>query len=350
LDRSVKTAPQQTITQLFRTFSSIAVLIIVLALSSCQSNVASPPSGERLALTFMAGYKPQANLPFVAVYAAQELGYFDREGLDVTIEHSPGGGEHLQLLATGKIQVTTQDAAVLLKRRADPGLPLVSFALIGQDGQQAFAALSSSGFTTPCDWEGAVVGYKGTPPPDLMAILQASGANPDRIELVNVGFDPRVLTEGLVDVYPLFKSNEPFLIQQWGYDLSLWEAADFNIPSLGLTYVTSDAILEAQPEMISRFTRAVLDGIDYAVANPQEAAELVLKYAGPETSVEHMRFMLESELEDLHSEVTLEHGIGWHDQAEWQALADLLVEAEAMPAIDISQVFTNQVLEQIYTE
>jgi ABC-type nitrate/sulfonate/bicarbonate transport system substrate-binding protein len=94
-----------------------------------------------LSLTFMAGYKPQANLPFVGVYVAQEKGYFAAENLDVIIEHSPGQGQHLQMVATGKVQVTTQDAAVLLKRRADPGLPLVSIALIGQQGQQAFAAL-----------------------------------------------------------------------------------------------------------------------------------------------------------------------------------------------------------------
>src|SRR5690606_29009265 len=116
-------------------------------------------------LVFMAGFAPQANLPFVGAYVADELGYFSDAGLAVEIRHSAGGGEHLQLLAAGQVDVTTQDAAVLLQRRADPGLPLVSIGLIGQTGQQAFVALADSGIETPADWAGRTVGYKGTPPP-----------------------------------------------------------------------------------------------------------------------------------------------------------------------------------------
>ena len=36
-------------------------------------------------VTFMAGFKPQANLPFVAAYVAQEKGYFSDDGLEVEI-------------------------------------------------------------------------------------------------------------------------------------------------------------------------------------------------------------------------------------------------------------------------
>jgi ABC-type nitrate/sulfonate/bicarbonate transport system substrate-binding protein len=300
-------------------------------------------------MTFMAGYKPQANLPFVGAYVAQEKGFFSREGLDVAITHSSGKGEHLQLLTAGEVHVTTQDAAVLLKRRADPGLPLVSIALIGQRGQQAFAALASSGLQSPKDWEGHLVGYKGTPPPDLFALLYAVNADPDLVQLVNVGFDPRVLTEEQVDVYPLYKSNEPFLIRSWGYELILWDAADFGVPTLGLTYVTSDKILQENSDMLVRFLRAALDGIRYAAENMDEAVEIVMRYTGPETDPDHMHFMLETELVDLYSETTQSKGIGWQTTEQWQALADMLVESEVMTPIDVNLVFTNELLEQAYS-
>jgi len=298
-------------------------------------------------MTFMAGYKPQANLPFVGVYVAQEKGFFTDENLEVTIEHSPGSGEHLQLLAAGKVQVTTQDAAVLLQRRADPGLPLVSIALLGQRGQQAFAALADSGMDTPKDWEGHLVGFKGTPPPDLFALLAATGADPNKVELVNVGFDPRVLTEGQVDVYPVFKSNEPYLIESWGYDLILWDATDYGVPTLGLTYVTSDEILAQEPEMLTRFLRAALKGIEYAAQNVDEAVEIVLQYTGPETDPEHMRFMLESELADAYGPATEAGGLGWQTADQWQALGDMLAEASLPVPEDVSQAFTTEILEKI---
>jgi len=305
----------------------------------------SPTAVELMPMTFMAGYKPQANLPFVGVYVAKAKGFFTEEGLDVTVEHSAGQGQHLQLLSAGTVQVTNQDAAVLLQRRADPGLPLVAFALLGQKGQQAYAALKSSGIESPKDWEGHTVGYKGTPPPDLFALLSAAGADPEKIELVNVGFDPRLLTEGTVDVYPVFKSNEPYMIESWGYELNLWAAEDYDVPSLGLTYVTSEEILQNQPELLTRFLRGALRGIQYAAEHPDEAIEITLTYTGPETDAAHMRFMLDAELVDAQSELTAENGWGWQSAEQWQALADML-KAQGLPVEeDISGAFTTQILE-----
>jgi len=323
-------------------------LVLGVALTACGGGLPSAPKApQRLNMIFMAGYRPQANLPFVGVYVAEEKGFFDAEGLDVIIEHSPGKGEHLQLLTAGKIQVTTQDAAVLLRRRADPGLPLVSIALIGQRGQQAFAALATSGMRTPKDWEGHTVGYKGTPPPDLFALLNAVGADPTKVQLVNVGFDPRVLTGGQVDVYPLFKSNEPYLIRKWGYELILWDAADYGVPTLGLTYVTSEAILRENPELLERFLRAALKGIAYAAEHKDEAVQIVLKYTGPQADPDHMRYMLETELRDAQSDVTRAHGLGWQTREQWQALAEMLQKANALGPVDVDQAFTTAILEAI---
>jgi ABC-type nitrate/sulfonate/bicarbonate transport system substrate-binding protein len=111
--------------------------------------------------------------------------------------------------------------------------------------------------------------------------------------------------------------------------------------------VTSEETLKNEPEMLARFLRAALDGIEYAADHIDEAVEIVLKYTGPETDPEHMRFMLERELLDLTSDVTQEHGVGWQTMAQWESLADLLVEAEVMSPINVSNVFTNDLLESI---
>jgi ABC-type nitrate/sulfonate/bicarbonate transport system substrate-binding protein len=325
-------------------FSLILVLILLVSACTAAAPPPTPTTSGPLTLTFMAGYKPQANLPFVGAYVAKEKGFFEREGLNVTIEHSAGQGEHLQLLTAGKVQVTTQDAAVLLQRRADPGLPLVSIALIGQRGQQAYAALASSGLQTPKDWEGRTVGYKGTPPPDLFALLKAAGADAEKISLVNVGFDPRILTEGKVDVYPVFKSNEPYLIRSWGYELTLWDAADYGVPTLGLTYVTTESILQEQPEALRRFLKAALEGIRYAEQNPDEAVEIVLKYTGPQADPQHMRYMLESELRDAKSATAEQYGYGWQTLEQWSALAEMLVQAGIIPSIDVEKAFTTELI------
>lgn len=318
-------------------------LLLTLLLTACALQPTSP--APALELVFMPGYKPQASLPFVGVYVALEKGFFAAQSLKVTLQASPGQGQHLQLTAAGKVQVTTQDAAVMLQRRADPGLPLVAFALLGQKGQQAFAALESSPIRSPKDWEGRTVGYKGTPPPDLFALMDAAGVDRGKVKLVNVGFDPRLLAEGKVDVYPVFKSNEPYLLRSWGYPVRLWEAADYGVPALGLVYVTSEETLRTQPEALTRFLGAALQGIRYAAANRDEAVQVVMKFAGPETDPLHMRFMLDAELADAQSALTQQFGLGWQTAEQWQALAQMLQQHGALGAVDVRQAFTTAILQ-----
>lgn len=306
---------------------------------------APPPDAELQPLTFMAGFSPQANLPFVGAYVAQELGYFAEEGLDVTIEHSAGGGEHLQLLAAGQVHVTTQDAAVLLQRRADPGLPLVSVALIGQKGQQGYVALADSGIDTPADWVGHSVGYKGTPPPDVFAILDAVGVGVDEVDLINVGFDPRVLTEGKIDVYPVFLSNEPNVLRGWGFEVNVWDVADFGVPTLGLTYTVTEAMVAERPELIRAFLAAAIRGIEFARENPAEAIEIVMRFVGEDGDADHQRFILDTELAASVNEVTDVHGTGWQTREQWQALLDMLVRYQAIDSeVDVEAAFTTELL------
>lgn len=319
------------------------IIIAAILLAACGS--VTEPSGELQPVTFMAGFAPQANLPFVGAYVAADQGFFEEAGLDVTIEHSAGGGEHLQLLAAGEVDITTQDAAVLLQRRADPGLPLVSTGLIGQRGQQAFVALADSGIESPTDWPGRTIGYKGTPPPDLFAIMDVVGVDPGTVDLVNVGFDPRVLTEGQVDVYPVFKSNEPNTLEGWGFELNMWDAADFGVPTLGLTYVATEDKIASDPEMLEAFMAAVIRAIEFAEENPEAAIDAVMVHVGEDGDREHQRFILDTELVDAHSDVTDEHGLGWQTLDQWQALHDLLVEYESLAqAIEVADAFTNDFL------
>lgn len=321
-----------------------AELLAVLLVASCSA--APGATGDDLEpVTFMAGFVPQANLPFVGAYVAKDLGYFADEGLDVDIQHSAGGGEHLQLLAAGEVDVTTQDAAVLLERRVDPGLPLVSIGLIGQKGQQAFVALADSGIESPADWAGHTVGFKGTPPPDVFAILDAVGIDEADVELVNVGFDPRVLTEGRIDVYPVFKSNEPDTIRGWGFELNIWDAADFGVPTLGLAYVATEEAVSQRPEMLESFMAAAIRGIEYARDNPAEAIDIVMGYVGEDADADHQRFILDTELIDAQSTLTDEHGIGWQTEFQWNELQEFLIRYEAM-AIggEVERAFTTEFL------
>ena len=296
----------------------------------------------------MAGFKPQANLPFVAAYVAQEKGFFEQQDLTVEIRHA-ARGEHLKLLMAGDVDFTTAAATSVLKRRSDPQLPIVAFALFGQRGQQAYVALKSSGIESVRDWEGKTFGYKVSPPPDYLAMLKANNVDRGKITEVNAGFDPRVLTEGRVDILAVFKSNEPDTLRRLGFELSIWEPEAYGVPSIGLTYITRQELVEQDPDRVERFLKAVLKGLEYVFDHQQEALDIVMKYA-PDEVREHQRFMLETELADGTSTLTDEHGLGWMTDEQWRALYEHLVEFDAVAPFDHRTAYTDRFLRSVYSD
>lgn len=329
--------------------------IAALVVASC----GTPPAGGTpsptatpapVAVTFMAGFKPQANLPFVAVYVAQERGYFSEQGLDLTIRHSAGQGEHVQLLATNRVQFSTGSAPDIIKRVAQSGVPLVGIALLGQRGEQAFAVRADSPIASPKDWEGRLVGYKGTVSADYLAILSAAGVDRAKVREVAVGFDPRVLVDRRVDVYPVFKSNEPDLLARLGVPVRLFDAADYGVPMLGLGFMTNRETAETRPDVVRRFLKAALRGANDAVADREGALDAVMKYAVGEDR-EHQRFMLEAEIREALTDATRANGLGWTTPEQWERQQRVLLDVAAIArATDVGTLFTDRFLKEVYRE
>lgn len=320
---------------------------------ACSDDDSTDGEGAPDSITFMPGFKPQANLPFVGAYVADKKGYFTDENLDVTIQHVTTPGDNFRFLAANEVQITTADASAVLEHRSsDPPIDLVSLALIGQRGQQGFAVLVDSGIETPEDWVGKTVGYKGSQvTPDYLAILGAAGVDRGSMHEVRVGFEPQILTEGQVDIYPVFISNEPDTMHRLGYETKVFEAADYDAPTLGLTYVATGDYVAEHGDILERFLRAVLKGIQYAEANPEEAIDIVLEVA-PDEDRDHQTYMLETELGMAHSGVADANGIGSQTEEQWQRLHDYMVQYGALsgPLDDINDVFTDEFLTGVYAD
>ncbi len=315
-------------------FALLALLCALLAVACAGDDTAAPASPASGAaaqsatptmpprkLTFMAGFRPQANLPFVAAYVAEAKGYFDAEGLDVTIRHS-SGDEHLKLLLAKEVDVTTATGAQALRRHAE-GLPVQAIALFGQRGDQGFVARADAGIESPADFRGRTVGFKsGIVPAELKALLATVGLTEKDVKLQAVGFDPRVFIERGVDVYPVFLSNEPFAIRKTGLAIRVFDPADYGVATLGLTYIVHDETLAKDRELLRRFLRATLRGVAYAAANVDEAVTITLKYADG-ADPDQQRFLLQTDL----AAARRANGIGRADAAQWTALDELLVRS-----------------------
>ncbi len=343
-----------------RSWLSAVLLLSAVALiaAACGGNgdddqaADSDFNGERLSLTFMAGFRAQSNLPFVAAYVADQQGFFNDVGLDVEIQHSAGQGEHIRLLLAGKVAVSTQPTSELLQRRADPGAPLVAVALFGQTGDLGYAVLEDGGIGSPADFAGKVVGFKGVVQAEFLAMLAVNGLGEDDVRLVTTGFNPVVLSEGQVDVYPVFLSNEPDTLERKiGVPIRLFQAADFDVPTLGVSYVVSEDFLTnaRNREALRRFLLATMRGFEFAVNDPAAAIEATRAFIPAEADLVHERFILDTELGNAVSELTDANGLGWFSEEQFQALHDVLLEFGGIAqSVDVAQAIDRSFLESIY--
>ena len=328
-----------------RAIALVGAIALLAACGAPLGGVPATPTPSPIAVTFMAGFKPQADLPFVGVYVAQEKGYFREQGLAVTIQHATQS-EHIQLLATDRVQFSTGSAPDVLKRVAQSGVPLVAIAQLGQKGEQALAVRADSGIASPKDWEGKLVGYKGTPSADYLAILKASGVDRAKVREVAVGFDPRVLATKQVDVYPVFKSNEPDVLAKLGVPVRLFDAADYGIPMLGLAYITNRTTATGRPDVVRRFLRAALKGLADAIADRDMAVDVTLKYATGEDRA-HQRFMFDAELRDAASADPL----GWITRERWSAQERTLEDVGVLAKpVEVASVVEESFVRDLYRD
>ena len=319
-----------------------AATVLGLA-AACGEDDAEEPLEQ---VVFMAGYRPQANLPFVAVYAAEARGFFADEGLEVEIRHSTQG-EHGQLLLAGEVDFTTATAAQALRQRAN-GLPVRSIALFGQRGDQGFVVHADSGIEAPADFEGRSVGFKGgVVPAELLALLATADLGPDDVQLQAVGFDERVFIERRVDVFPVFLNNEPNRIRNAGVDIRVFDPHDHGIATLGVTYLVRDETTVEDRALAERFLRAALRGAHYAASHPDEAIDLVLEYAeGADRA--HQRFLFDTDLRNAERD----DGMGRGTLEQWEALQEILLryDEQFSGPVDVSTVFDPSFADPLYDD
>lgn len=326
-------------------------LLVAVVLAACNAPAATPSATgvpvEKV--TFIAGFKPQADLPFVAVYVAQAKGYFREQSLEVDIQHATSG-EHIQLLATDRAQFSTGPAGDVMKRVASAGVPLVSIAQIGQRDEQSFAVRADSPIRTLKDWEGRLVGYKTTVSADYLALVSIGGVDRTKVREVPVGFDPRVLADGRVDVYPVFTANEPDTLARLGIPVRLFDPTTYGVPGLGLTFTTNQQMVQTKPEVVTRFLRAALRGLADAIADRDAAIDVVMKYATGEDRA-HQRYMLDAEIEAAQNDLTRANGIGAMDRSRYIALRDFLLQYGGLAkSVDVDAVFTDRFVKDLYKD
>ncbi|MCC6310339.1 MAG: ABC transporter substrate-binding protein [Trueperaceae bacterium] len=272
-----------------RMVQALAALLLLLAPVGLAQNL--------IPINFQSKWFPQAQ--FAGYFVAQDKGFYAEEGLDVTVLDG-GNVNPTVAVASGNADFGTDWVANILTQR-DQGLEVVNIAQIYQTSGYRLVALKSSGIETIADMAGRKVGVWAFGNEFAAeAVFSASGltsnldptvTSPD-VDAVVYAFDPSLVFPNEVDVASAMTYNELDQIVGLGYDLdtlSILDPASIGADLLEDSLFATPATLAATnfkgsgltgAEVAQRFLRASIRGWEYAVANQDEAVQIVLSHCG----------------------------------------------------------------------
>lgn len=250
------------------------------------SNDNKKAEGEKLQkVKLVLDYTPNTN--HTGIYVAKEKGYYKDQGLDVEIVQ-PSDGDADTLLATGKadFSITYQEnVTYALTRDKDP-LPIKAIATINQHNTSGFASPVAKNIKTPKDFEGKTYGGWGSPSEEaiIKLAMEKNGADFSKLKTVDIGQDDFLTaTKNRIDFAWIFEGwdrvNADLKNEKLNYIAikDIDPALDYYTPVIA----TSNEHIKNDSEMVKKFMKATSDGYDFAIENPKDSADILLK-AAPE--------------------------------------------------------------------
>lgn len=240
---------------------------------------------------------------FAGYYVAKDKGFYEEEGLDVTI--LPGGPDiaPTQVIAGGGADVTVEWMPAALAAR-EKGLPLVNIAQPFKSSGMMLTCWKDAGISAPEDLKNRTLGvwFFGNEFPFMSWMSQlgidTGGKSENGVEVLKQGFNVDPLLQRQADCISTMTYNEYWQVIDSGVspdELVTFKYEDQGVATLedGL-YVLEENLNDAAfVDKMERFVRASMKGWKYAEENPDEAADIVLENdeTGAQTEAHQKRMM-----------------------------------------------------------
>jgi NitT/TauT family transport system substrate-binding protein len=318
----------------------LVLLCLIFGLAACGPATTNTP--PLTSITVQLSWTHQAE--FAGLYAADQLGYFADEGLQVSFLEGGPEVDFITPVVDGTAQFGIAQPADVILARAD-GKPVRSIAVIYRRSPIVFFALADSGITRPQDFIGKKIRSTLTVDQTLRAMMARVGIREDQYQTEYLPSDISLFASGEPPVWAGFINVFVLEVQRAGYKLNIIYPDDYGIHFYGDVLITSDDLISNHPDLVQRFTRAALKGWTYAVENPSSIGAFVQQYnpaADPAAEIENMTA-------SIPLVNTGEDFIGWMKPDIWTAMEQTLREQGVlMHPLDIEQVYTLQFLKEIY--
>ena len=292
-------------------------------------------------ITVVLDWTPNTN--HTGLYVAVENGYFSDNDLEVEIIQPSGTSEPLVAANTAQFGISAQEY-VIAARAND--LPVVSIASIIANNTSGFISRESSNIQSPKDFEGKTYCGWGSPTESsiIKEMVEADGGNFANVEI----------TTNYLDIFTDVNEDCDFfwVFEGWQVEKAKLDEIDYNYMSM-LDYsdnlnfytpviITNEKMIEENEEVVESFMEAIQKGYQYAIDNPEESANILIKHV-PELNEELVR---SSQL--YLSSVYKDSDFTWGYQKDtlWTGFNNWLVQNEIVSSITIDDAYTNKYINE----
>lgn len=239
---------------------------------------------------------------FAGYYVAVEKGFYKERGLDVTIIPGGPGLDAADFLIRGEVDFASMWLSAALSR-TEQDAALVNVAQVVNRSNLVLMTRKTDYIASPTDLLGKRISiWGGDFRAPYLAWLQSMNVRP---EIFPQYYSVNLFLQHGVMACSAMYYNEVHMAYQTGIDmedLKLFFLNDngFGFPEDGL-YATQDR-LHQNPQQVSDFRAASLEGWRYAAEHQEEALDIVMRYVIKDnvpTNRPHMKWMLEKILDSV---------------------------------------------------
>jgi ABC-type nitrate/sulfonate/bicarbonate transport system substrate-binding protein len=281
-------------------------------------------------------------------YIALSKGYYVQQGFSsaTVVPSGPNATPQETVVETSRalLGISSLDATAAAIQK---GLGLVVIGAQYQKNPFAIMSPATKPLKTPQDMIGKKIGVQSDNDAVWAAFLKANNIPASKIDKVPVSFDPTPLTQGTVDGWFSFITNEPIELKLKGFNTVTFLLADFNYPEVGNDYLVAKSSLQKDRDKVKAAMIGEVLGWKDALTDPALAASLsVTKGQGLTQQAELLQAYAQNAL--IATGDALTHGLFYVTPAAQAASVKTL--ALGGVTVTTSELFDMSILDEIYAD